>query len=116
MSETLDEITYTLGRLQAEIEDLAVGGLRAAGPERVSALEATREDLARVGALHLAGRLQDLTSAIRSDDRAAAAALMRTQASLRVFERLLTLDTTAARLELLADAEGSADGAEAEDA
>ena len=102
MSDTQDEITYTLGRLQAEIEDLAVGGLRAAGPERLPALEATREDLARVGALHLAGRLSDLTSAIRADDRSAAAALMRTQASLRVFERLLTLETTAARLERLA--------------
>lgn len=102
MSETLDEITYTLGRLQAEIEDLAVSGLRAAGSERLTALEATREDLARVGALHLAGRLSDLTGAIRADDRSAAAALMRTQASLRVFERLLTLETTAARLERLA--------------
>ena len=46
MSE-LAEITYTLGRLQAELEDLAVGGLRAAGPDRLPALRAVQEDLAR---------------------------------------------------------------------
>jgi hypothetical protein len=117
VSEPFDEVTYTLSRLQAEIEDLAVGGLRAAGPGRLPALEATREDLARVGALHLAERLSDLTSAIRADDREAAAALMRTQASLRVFERLLTLETTAERLARLAGAANGAGGepADAED-
>jgi hypothetical protein len=114
VSETLDEITYTLGRLQAEIEDLAVGGLRAVGPERLAALLATRDDLGRVGALHLAGRLSELTDRIRADDRGAAAALMRTQASLRVFERLLTLETTAARLERLAGSAGAQDGTEPE--
>lgn len=112
MSDTLDEITYTLGRLQTEIEDLAVGGLRAAGPERVGVLEATREDLARVGGLHLAGRLEALTQAIRADDRGSAAALMRTQASLRVFERLLTLETVGACLEALTgEAEEAGDDA-----
>lgn len=105
MSETLDEITDTLTRLQAEIEDLAVGGLRAAGPERLGMLEATREDLHRVGALHLAGRLEALAAAIRDDDRGAAPALMRTHASLRVFERLLSLETAAAGLEALAGPE-----------
>jgi len=98
VSDTLDEITYTLGRLQSEIEDLAVGGLRAAGPDRLSVLEATREELSRIGALHLAGRLAALTGSIRNGDREAAAALMRTQASLRVFERLLTLETAGAAL------------------
>jgi hypothetical protein len=112
VSETLDEITDTLTRLQAEIEDLAVGGLRAAGPERLGVLEASREDLGRVGALHLAGRLEALTTAIRRDDREAAPALMRAQASLRVFERLLTLENAGAWLERLAgpdeDDEGDA--------
>jgi DNA-binding GntR family transcriptional regulator len=113
VSDTLDEVTYTLGRLQSEIEDLAVGGLRAAGPDRLSVLEATREDLTRVGALHLAGRLEALTKAIRAGDREAAAALMRTQASLRVFERLLTLETTGATLAAQAHDEADDDGDDA---
>jgi hypothetical protein len=105
VSDTLDEITFTLSRLQAEIEDLAVGGLRAAGPDRLGWLEATREDLGCVGALHLASRLEALTTAIRANDRSAADALMRTQASLRIFERLLTLETAGAWLMTLTGAE-----------
>jgi hypothetical protein len=110
----LAEITYTLGRLQAELEDLAVGGLRAAGPDRLPVLRAVQEDLARAGASHLAGRLQVLVDALRADQREAAAALVLTQASLRVFERVLTLETTAARLQSLVPAE-PASGAVAED-
>ena len=106
MSE-LAEITYTLGRLQAELEDLAVGGLRAAGLDRLPVLRAVQEDLARVGASHLAGRLQVLVDALRAGEREAAAALVLTQASLRVFERVLTLETTAARLQSLVPAEAS---------
>jgi hypothetical protein len=104
VSDTLDEIVYTLGRVQSELEDLALGGLRAAGADHVGTLEAMREDLERMGALHLAGRLETLSQAIRADDRGAAAAMMRTQASLRVFERVLTLETVAARLQVLAPA------------
>ena len=43
--------------------------------------------------------------ALRADQREAAAALVLTQASLRVFERVLTLETTAARLQSLVPAE-----------
>jgi hypothetical protein len=116
----LAEITYTLGRLQAELEDLAVGGLRAAGPDRLPVLRAVQEDLARAGASHLAGRLQVLVDALRADQREAAAALVLTQASLRVFERVLTLETTAARLQSLvpaqpASGDASEDSDEAED-
>jgi hypothetical protein len=106
VNDSLDEITSTLARLQYEIEDLAVGGLRAVGPERVRVLGATRDDLARVGAHHLATRLEALIRAIELDDREAAAALMRTQASLRVFERLLTLEATVATLEAQTPAAG----------
>ncbi len=103
MSEAL-EIAYTLGRLQAEIEDLAVGGLRAAGPERLQVLDAMRAEFDQVGATHLVARLDGLRAAIRDGDRGAAAELMRTQASLRVFERLLTLEFAAARMRALVEA------------
>jgi len=93
---------YTLGRLQSELEDLAVGGLRAAGPERLPVLKTLRDDLGRAGASAIATRLDTLVEAIRDDRRDAGAALMRAQAGVRLFERLLTLDVAAARLAVLA--------------
>ncbi len=106
----LAEITYALGRLQAELEDLAVGGLRVSGPERLPVLRAVQEDLAQVGASHLASRLGALVEAVSGDRREAAAALARTQASLRVFERVLTLEVAAGQLRTLAGAIEGPDG------
>jgi hypothetical protein len=102
VSDGIGEIVYTLGRLQAELEDLAVGGLRAAGPERLPVLKTLRDDLGRAGASAIATRLDTLVEAIRDDRRDAGAALMRAQAGVRLFERLLTLDVAAARLAVLA--------------
>ncbi len=87
----IDEVVGTLDRLNGELQDLVVRGLRVCGPEHLGALNAIRNELARVGAGHLADRLTTLTNAIQADDRGAAAALLETQASLRVFERVLTM-------------------------
>lgn len=91
MLET-EEIVQAIERLQGALEDLAVRGLRSAGPSDLSTLTLLREEFERIGADHLAGRIAAVTEAIRNDDRAAAPALMRAQASLRVFERILTLE------------------------
>jgi hypothetical protein len=96
-----DEIVQTIGRLEARLEELTVRGLRSAGPEQLAALTALREEFERIGADHLAGRVADLVAALRSDDPKAAAALLRTQASLRVFERILTLEAAAEALRAL---------------
>lgn len=93
-----EEIAYALARLQAEFEDLAVGGLRAAGPERLGALKALSEEFSGLGASHLAVRLSALAEAIQNDRRESASALMRAQASVRVFERLVTVEHCAAQL------------------
>ncbi len=104
MSDELDEIRHTLRRLQDELEDLTVGGLRAVGPERLPMLEALGEDFGRIGAAHLAERLKALTEGIRADRRDAAGALLRTKSSLRLFERILTLRTVESRFAALAGA------------
>jgi hypothetical protein len=101
------EIAYTLARLQAELEDLAVGGLRAAGPDRLRLLESMQQELSQAGATHLAERLGGLAGTIRDGSRQAAGALMRTQASLRLLERLLTLDTAAGQLRALEEDAGA---------
>jgi hypothetical protein len=91
MNET-DEIVRAVERLQGAFEELAVRGLRSAGPPQLANLQALREELDKVGAGHLAGRIAAVIEAVRNDDRGAAAALLRAQASLRVFERVLTLE------------------------
>ena len=91
----VQEVLFTLKRLRHEFEDLAVGGLRAAGPERIRSLEAMAEEFGRIGAGHIQSRLERLTTAIRTADRNAAEHLMRAQSSVRVFERILTLETAA---------------------
>ena len=101
------EIAHTLARLQAELEDLAVGGLRAAGPDRLRVLESMQQELAQAGATNLAQRLSGLAGTIRDGSREAAGALMRTQANLRMLERLLTLDTAAGQLRALEEDAGA---------
>jgi hypothetical protein len=91
--EQFDEILQTIELLQGEFEDLAMRGLRAIGPQHVAKLEMLRAECQRIGADHLAGRIETLVHAIRNNAREAAAALLRAQSSLRVFERILTLQS-----------------------
>ena len=101
MINEVDEIVFTLEQLRRELEDLGARGLRAVGPQRLSKLGVIREELARVGAANVAGQLSTLIRAIENDDRGAAAALLRAQTSLRLFERVLTLETAAAQLQAI---------------
>lgn len=105
------EVADTLDALRTELDTLAVRGLRTAGPPDLARLSAMRDELARAGAAFLAGRLDDLLGRIRADDRGAARAMMQVQSALRVYERVLTLDTNADVLD--AGAAGYADEADA---
>jgi hypothetical protein len=93
------EVVDSLERLHSELQDLLVRGLRVCGPEHLSPLRSLQNELKRIGASHLAGRLTALIGAIETDDRQSASFLLRTQASLRVFERVLTLRVAADCLE-----------------
>ena len=102
-----DEVVGLINRLQGEFQDLAVRGLRTVGPQHLTSLEAVREELQRINADHLAGRIEEVIQAIRNDDRGAAAALLRAQAIVRLFERMLTAEVAAATLEsMLAPGDG----------
>ena len=101
MSET-DEVLHTLDHLQTVLADLAVRGLRSAGPQQIAALKSLGTELERMGAGHLAGRVEAVLVAVEKDDRSAAPALLRAQASVRVFERVLTLEAVAEALHVLA--------------
>ena len=92
MNSEFEEITHHLQQLQAEFEDLAVGGLRTLGAEHLPLLESLSEHFFQIGATHISDCLQELTKAIRDNDKNAASALMRAQANVRLFERILTKD------------------------
>lgn len=97
-------------RLGTLLDDLAVRGLRACGPEELARLRSQRDGLAGMGATHLAEVLDALLDDLESGRREGARSLLRARSSLRVFERLLSLRMVG---EALSDAlAGSADEAE----
>jgi hypothetical protein len=96
--QEVEEIVQTIDRLQGALEDLVLRGLRSAGPEHLRTLQSLREEFERIGAGHLAGRIASVIHAIERDDRSAASALFKAMASLRVFERVLTLEFAGASL------------------
>jgi hypothetical protein len=111
----VEEVVQTIERLAGTLEDLSVRGLRAAAPRDIAALRGMREEFERIGAAHLATRIATLIEAMDKDDRGAASALMRTQASLRVFERLLTLKVAAGAVRALSERAGEANPDDGDD-
>jgi hypothetical protein len=99
----IDEIADTIERLRDEFDSLAVRGIRAAGPENVALLKAAAEEFQRIGAEHMAERIGDVVAGLANGDRSAAAALLRAQTSLRLFDRVLTLDVAAGSLSALVE-------------
>jgi hypothetical protein len=93
-----EEVVQTIQRLQSTFEDLSVRGLRTVGGEQLKMLSSLHEELNRIGAAHIAGRLEAVIAGIKNDDRSSARALMKAQASLRVFERILTLETAESKM------------------
>jgi hypothetical protein len=102
-----DEIMQTVEHLQQVLENLIVRGLRSAGSQERSTLQALRDEFDRIGAHHLASRIGTLSGALQNDDRSAAAALLKTQASVRVFERVLTLQCAEAALKHFTEGSGN---------
>ncbi len=96
--DEIAELRDALERLQAMADDLVVRGLRAAGPRDIGRLTSLRDELRTAGAEHLAGRLTAVAEALRADDRGAAPALLRALTSLRLFDRMLTLEVVASLL------------------
>lgn len=97
--EERDEVCGMIETLRGELDDLALRGLKTAGPDDLRTLDSLRDECARIGAAHLAERTSTLVDAIRGSDVSAGASLMRAQTSLRVFERVMTLDTVADALD-----------------
>lgn len=93
--DEIAELRDAIDRLHAALDDLAVRGLRATGPQELARLTALRDEFRGAGAEHIAERLNTILEAVRADDRAAAAALLRAMTSVRLFDRMLTLEVAA---------------------
>src|SRR5438128_2990170 len=91
MSEAL-EIQRIVEHLQGVLESLITRGLRSAGLAERNALATLGDEFARLGAGHLAQRVQALRDALETDDADGPKRLFKAQASLRLFERVLTLE------------------------
>ena len=107
MSEAL-EIQQIIDHLQGVLENLITRGLRAAGSAERNALATLGDEMTRVGAAHLAERVNELREALETDDRDGPNRLLRAQASLRLFERVLTLEVARASLQQWQDAQSAA--------
>src|SRR5437867_13375583 len=97
MSEAL-EIQQIIEHLQSVLENLVARGLRAAGAAQRNALATLGAEFTRIGAGHLAEHVLALNEAIENDRRDAPERLLKAQASLRLFERILTLEVARASL------------------
>ncbi|MBX9667365.1 MAG: hypothetical protein K2X93_07085 [Candidatus Obscuribacterales bacterium] len=86
------EITETIQHLERTFDELMLRGLRAAGPGEINSLSNIKDECERIGAYHLASRIEAIVDAINSNNRSGAAALMKAQTSLRLFDRILTLE------------------------
>lgn len=90
--DEIAELRDALDRLHAALDDLIVRGLRAAGAQDVARLTALRDEFRFAGAGHIADQLTQLVDLVRAGDRAAAPALMRAMTSIRLFDRMFTLE------------------------
>ncbi|NOQ65480.1 MAG: hypothetical protein GQ582_13295 [Methyloprofundus sp.] len=97
--DSLEEINHTLQQLQQLFRDLTVGGLLTAGSDKVNTLKTLHKEFARIGASHIAEQLEKLLLAIEHNSQESAVLLMRAQASVQLFARILSLQYAANSLQ-----------------
>ncbi len=86
------EVTEALFALQQTLDELVVRGLQATGSDDLARLTTLGEEFGRAGAVYVAEQVATLVRHVRGAEKGAARALLRTQAVLRVFERVLSID------------------------
>ena len=90
-AEEKDEIVYLTQRLGRLLDDLMVRGLGSLGAEDKKRLASARDELCSLGADHLASRLDALHTSVTTGS-SSGRALQGAYTSLRLFERVMSLD------------------------
>ncbi|QDU55713.1 hypothetical protein Pan181_19070 [Aeoliella mucimassa] len=97
--DELTEAVATLDDVQDLLDDLVVSGLRCVPATTLARLRAVADEFGTIGAEHLSQQLAQLIALVEADDREAAAQMVRLQTSLRLFERVLSLESASSSLE-----------------
>ena len=90
---------------------LGMRGLRAVSIEQLNWLKHTRDSLREMGAEYLARKMTELMDAIDRNDSTSAARFLDLLTSIRVFDRVLTLESSEHALRRMAAEEDEATGA-----
>jgi hypothetical protein len=94
-----EEVLFSIERARKCLDGLVVRGLSTVAAEALGELRTLERELERVGAAHLAERLRALATGVGDEAPEAPRLLLMAQTSLRVFERVLTLQAARAELE-----------------
>lgn len=107
MTEVL-EIQQIVEHLQGVLDNLITRGLRTAGLAERNALSTLGDEFTRIGAGHLAERVLALRDALEAGTADSPQRLFKAQASLRLFERILTLEVARGALSRWKEAQSAA--------
>jgi len=100
--DSLQEVSYTIEQVKKLFQDLTIGGLLTAETDKINTLNMLYQEFSRIGASHIAEKLELLLQAIENNQHESAVLLMRAQASIQLFERILNLEYAS---KILADSE-----------
>jgi len=101
-----DSLISLVAQLRNETETLGVRGVRVASSEQVNWFRHTRDRLTEMGAEFLAQKLSRLIDSIDADDSLGAGRLLDLLTTIRVFDRVLTLQTAESALIHMGDSSG----------
>jgi hypothetical protein len=92
LNPEFEQVRVSLDRMRTLLESLTLRGLRACGDEELAQLDGYTEELEQSGVGHVAAAFAELAAQIRSNNRAAPRSLIVAHVSVRMLERLLTLE------------------------
>ena len=88
---TDDALIALIQQLQDEVETLGVRGVNVASAEQTNWFRHTRDRVAEMGAEHLAQKMSPLIDSMEGQGNAGSARLLHLLTTIRVFDRVLTL-------------------------
>ncbi len=101
---TDDALIALIQQLQVEVETLGVRGVNVASAEQINWFRHTRDRVAEMGAEHLAQKMSPLIESMEGQGTAGSARLLDLLTTIRVFDRVLTLQIAEANLAHMAAA------------
>lgn len=99
-SQREPELSRVLARLQQEVEAIGTRGLRAVSNEQLAWLRHTSESIGAMGAEFMSSRIRSFLEAQQAGRDDSARCFLELLTTLRVFERVLTLEVIQEQLQM----------------